>query len=268
MSVYEQALNSLSPDTAAEIRKAFAAWVPHAQLGQVVRNIEVETALAQVDFASLLKAFSGQLSAGEVPENAWQTACRQHKMKGRRLEDGQCPSVLGRAWTLRDYAKCVVAASRGSGALSQQEAEKWLIKRSGSRDPAHLPPFLVNAALGRFLIWATFNAADTKAHPFDHLLSSHEAIRTAFGLGNRPIDDTLILLAWSHVGCGSPSLHRPTVADAETGAYYRPHADVNAVWGLTMPLSPNRDRLQPQPEVVMPEVVGKGLRLPFRVVWA
>jgi hypothetical protein len=86
------------------------------------------------------------------------------------------------------------------------------------------------------------------------------------GLGSA--DASLILLVWSHTGCGSPPLHRPTVADAEDYPYYRPHSDAARPWGFTHPLPPNPDALQPQPELVMPEITSRGLRLPFRVVQA
>lgn len=78
----------------------------------------------------------------------------------------------------------------------------------------------------------------------------------------------MVILAWSHADSGSPPLHRPTVADAEDYPYYRPRPEADASWGLTEPLSPNPDKLEPQPEVVMPETTSRGLRLPFYVVQA
>jgi hypothetical protein len=85
-------------------------------------------------------------------------------------------------------------------------------------------------------------------------------------LGDPKFNETLIVLVWSHADSGSPPLHRPTVADAGDYPYYRPRADGAAPWGLTAPLKPNRDALQPQPEVVMREISSRGLRLPFRIV--
>ena len=88
------------------------------------------------------------------------------------------------------------------------------------------------------------------------------------GLGHVTTADTLIVLVWSHVDSGSPPLHRPTIADAKANPYFRPHADATIHWGLTKPLPPNPGKLQPQPEVVMPEITSMGLQLPFRVVQA
>ena len=104
--------------------------------------------------------------------------------------------------------------------------------------------------------------------PFDRLPNSRDGIRTALGLGHVTTGDTLIVLVWNHVDSGSPPLHRPTVADAEDYPYYRPRPEADAPWGLTEPLPPNPDGIQPQPEVVMPETTSQGLRLPFRVVQA
>ena len=122
------------------------------------------------------------------------------------------------------------------------------------------------APLGNYLVWATFNANNPATDPFNHLPTSHGGICTALGLGWA--NAILILLVWSHAGSGSPSLHRPTVADAEVYPFYRPHRDASAPWGFTCPLPPNPGGLQPQPELVMPETTSQGLRLPFRVIRA
>ena len=115
-------------------------------------------------------------------------------------------------------------------------------------------------------MWATFDSTDPAGDPFVRLPSSRDGICTALGLAHFETGDALIILVWNHIDSGSPPLHRPTVADAEDYAYYRPHSEADALWGLTEPLPPNPDGLQPQPEVVMPETTSQGLRLPFRVV--
>ena len=144
-----------------------------------------------------------------------------------------------------------------------------LLKHGGSLNVGAFEPFLRDAPLGKHnLVWATFNPDDSSADPFDRLPRSHAGICTALGLGFFTPDDTLIVLVWNHADPGSPPLHRPTVADAEDSPYYRPRPDAKDLWGLTEPLPPNPDGLQPQPEVVMPDPTSKGLRLPFRIVQA
>jgi hypothetical protein len=149
------------------------------------------------------------------------------------------------------------------------EAERHLLKQSGSTDPGALVPFLRAAPLGRYLVWATFDVTDPTNDPFDSLPKSHVGICSALGLGHfKAALETLIVLVWDHAESGSPDLHRPTVADAEDFAYYRPCPIADNPWGFTGPLPPNVDGIPPQPEVVMAEIDGRGLLLPFRVVYA
>ena len=95
-----------------------------------------------------------------------------------------------------------------------------------------LEAFLYDANLGKqdssginYIVWATFNAADSRNSPFQRLPKTRLGIRTALGLGHLRDDESLILLFWNHANSGSPPLHRPTVADAETYEFYRPWAD-------------------------------------------
>ena len=268
LSAYQQALADLEPDATLAVEDALVAWATDDTLGQVRQNVADETALATSDFASLLRSFAEQLASGSSTMGSWLTACRAHKLKGRLIPDADCPVVLGRAKGLEDHANSMAKASRGRGDLTKEQAKKLLIKHSGSPKPIGLDSFLRDAPLGRYIVWAVFNPDDPHANPFDRLPRSHEAIRTALGLGHYTPADTLIVLFWSHVDSGSPPLHRPSVADAEDYSYYRPRPDADALWGLTEPLPPNPDGLQPQPEVVMPDTTSQGLRFPFRVVHA
>lgn len=267
-SAYQEALGDLASDAALAAERAFTDWSTDAMLGQVGRNVTDETALATTDFASLLGAFAAQLASGKSATDSWLTACRAHKLKGRAIPDADCPAILGRAKGLDDHATAVAKASRGRGDLTKEQAKKLLIKHSGSVNVVGFGPFLHDAPLGSYVVWAIFDPDDSHAGPFDRLPRSHEGIRTALGLGCCTPTETLIVLVWDHVGSGSPPLHRPTVADAEDNAYYRPRPEADALWGLTEPLAPNPDGLHPQPEVVMPETTSQGLQLPFRVVHA
>ena len=259
-----QALDDLDPESRRAVEDTFVAWSRDAVLGQVSRNVGDETALAAADFLSLLTAFATELANGNPPQESWKSACHSHQLRGRQIPDNRCPAILGRARSLEDHAKSVAKAS--SGKLTPQQAKKHLLKHSGSLSPAGFELFLRAAALGNYVVWATFNADDPNGNPFDRLPNTRMGICTALGLGGTTLNDTLVLLVWNHADSGSPPLHRPTVADADDYPYYRPWADAGALWGFTEPLQPNPDGLQPQPEVVMPETPSLGLRLPFRVV--
>jgi hypothetical protein len=266
MSRYELTLAALSPDAKRLIEDTFNAWSTDSVLGQVARNVAGETALALDEFLSLLTSFTTQIFIGIPPNNCWVSACRSHKLKGRRISIAESPVILGRARSLADHAKSIAKASLGY--LSPEEAKRHLIKHSGSTDLINFESFVRASALGNYLVWATFNSAVPDANPFDQLPQSRFGICTALGLGGGMLNETLILLVWNHAECGSPPLHRPTVADAEDYPYYRPCSDAGALWGFTEPLSPNPDGLHPQPEIVMPETSSQGLRLPFFVVSA
>jgi hypothetical protein len=268
LSPYEQALADLGTDAPRQVKRVFKTWSKDPTLGQVGRNIAGEVALAHADFSSLLNSFVAQLASGSSPVDSSLTACRAHKLKGRRIPEAGCPAIFGRARGLDDHADSIAKASRGRGDLTKEQAKKLLLKYSGSLNPIELDSFLRDAPLGNCFVWATFNPDDPGANPFDRLPPSHDGICTALGLGHLTTGDTLIVLIWNHGDSGSPPVHRPTVAEAEIYPYYRPRPDADALWGLTQPLPPNLLGLQPQPEVVMPETTGKGLRLPFRVVRA
>jgi hypothetical protein len=263
-SAYQQALDVLESDAKRDVEFTFNVWSADAFLGRVSKNVADETALETARFASLFNGFAAQLARGQLPVDAWRTACRAHKLQGREISTADCPAILGRAKSLDDHAVSIARASRG--ALTPSEAKKLLLKNSGAVVAAGLEAFLRDAPLGNHIVWATFDLADSDANPFDRLPTSRDGICTALGLGHFTTGDALIVLVWSHRDSGSPPLHRPTVADAEDYRYYRPHPDADAPWGLTEPLPPNPDGLLPQPEVVMPETTGQGLRLPFRVV--
>jgi hypothetical protein len=265
LSEYEQALAGLVADFKRGVEAVFLAWSADAGLAQVLQNITSETALTIVDFTNLLKFFAVQLASGNSPVDSWLTACRAHKMKGHLIPAADCPAILGRAKGLEDHATSVARTSHG--ALTSAEAKKLLLKYSGALNPMGLDSFLRETPLGKNnLVWATFDSLNPDVNPFDRLPVSHVGICTALGLGE--FTDTLIILVWNHADSGSPPLHRPTIADAEAYRYYRPNPDANAPWGLTAPFSPNPDKLQPQPEVVMPDPTSKGLRLPFLIVQA
>ncbi len=264
LSEYQQALDTLPYASKRQVERVFMAWSANAALDQVRRNIAGETALAPADFVALLTFFAANLANGEPAENSWIAACRSHKLKGPKIPIDYWPSVLGRARSLEDHAKSVAKASFGS--LTQQEAKRHLLKHGGSLNPIGFELFLRAATLGNHIVWATFNSDDPHSDPFGRLPKTRSGICTALGLGGSIFNETLIILVWSHADSGSPPLHRPTVADAEDYTYYRPRADSGALWGLTEPLTPNPDAVQPQPEVVMTETSSRGLRLPFRVV--
>lgn len=109
----QEALAKLKTNIPPEVESAFTTWLADARLNQVRQNIIDETALATADFESLLNCFAAQLASGNPLIDSWQTACRAHKLKGRRILDANCPTILGRAISLEAHAISVAKASRG-----------------------------------------------------------------------------------------------------------------------------------------------------------
>ena len=263
-STYEQTVANLGADAANRIEKACAAWSADWQFSQIRQNIRGETALSAADFESLLNAFFEQLNGGASGTDAWIKACHAHQFRGQQIPSAHCPATLGRAKNLDDHS---AAIARASGyALTKVAAKALLLKYAGEPIATAFDRFLRDTPLGDYVVWATFCEVEPGVDPFDRLPQTHRAICTALGLGHLSLTDTLITLTWGHTASGSPPLHRPTVADACSYAYYRPYADPNTPWGFTCPLAPNVDALKPQPEVVMPTTSSIGLRLPFRVL--
>lgn len=270
-SAYQDALACLPADAQKAVADAFQQWLSASDptFQQVQQNIAAETALAPADFVSLLQQFAAQLDDGLALtelQDAWRTACRRHQLKGKPIPSSACPVLLGRAKGLDDHAVAVAKAS--SGNLTKEQARKLLLKYAGLHNLDGFIVFLRETLLGNFLVWATFNPDDSGIDPFVRLPTTHPGICTALGLGHLATSETLVVLVWKHVDSGSPPLHRPTVADAEDYPYYRPCPNAGDVWGLTEPLAPNTDKLEPQPEVVMSATSSQGLQLPFRLVWA
>lgn len=265
--IYKNALGRLSAAQQSIIESAFNSWQTDPRLLQVRENVLNETALSESDFAELLTSFAEELDLAEPSNVAWQNACRKHKRKGRSIPSSICPLVLGRAKGFEHHVAAIMHSSRGRGDLSRDQARSLLYRFSRSSTSLALLDLLCNAPLGNHdLVWATFDTSDSSRKPFESATMDREDLRTALGLGEMASSEILILLCWGHAESGCPPLHRPTVADAETYAYFRPFPDPNSPWGMTEPLRPNPKGISPQPEVVLQDPTSVGLRLPVTIL--
>jgi hypothetical protein len=254
---YKQALERLTLAAQEAVRVALAAMD-----AQVRSNVENETALEDHVFVSLLQSFAAVLDRGVMPAAAWQSACRAHQLRGRALAGTQCPVTLGRVKGLQAHAKDIADASDGE--YEVEEAERLLRKHKGKPQASGFEVFLRAAVLGNFTIWATFDPTNTAKNPFVRLPQTRSGICAALGLGHFGMDEAIVVLACDYLGSGSPSLYRPTIADAETNPYFQPHSDPDAPHGWTRPL-PHTPPLPAQPEFVLSSTVCTGLTLPFQV---
>ena len=265
-SAFSQAFSAVAPAVGTSIRARLTAWQsgPSAQWRQVAANIEAETALSVGDFAALLTDFATELARGsEPPELCWIQACRlRNKFKGPRVPS-PVPAVVGRAVPIVSHAKVISDSSVG---LSPDQCEALLRKVAitGALVTRRNIRILQQASLGRFVLWATFCSANPGDCPFTHLPRTTDAIRTALGLGECAVTETLVLVSYrTHGGPATLELFRPTVSDAESYHWYRPHSTAAAPHGMTCPLMPNATNLAAQPEVVHREATGETLLFPI-----
>lgn len=252
MAAFDDALATLPPPLRALIEATLVSWGANTEWQQVGANLRAECALAHEFFSALLNDFAGALQAdpSPSPEDAWKTVCASHALQGAAMPSDARPTVLGRAWSVGAFAASV------SQYLPEGSAER-AIRSYARRPPARLLTQIRDAALGGAVIWGTFHPDDSTQDPFACLPATAEGIACALGLGY--LRGEIVVLIYST----SLPLHRPTIADASSYSYYRPHDDPAAHHGYTMPLRPG---VRPMPEVVHTTVTGAALILPYRII--
>lgn len=265
---YQSAFSQLSPVIQELIANALPNLFSKQDPGRIQQNAEAETALSVDVLLSFLSSFAEQLQQHQPPENAWKIACYAHQFKGTQLSRERIPTTLGRVKALADHiASILKVPSALNGGMTKERIRKLLLKHMGSDQAPNLEPLLREALLGEYVIWATFNIADTKQNPFDSLPTDRTELCIALGLGmTLRANDPIILLVWDHAASGAPELHRPTIADACDYTFFRPHHDPAHPWGMTEPLQPNAKKHMPQPEIVMRATTSQGLKMPYIIL--
>lgn len=265
MAVFDDALARLPEDASARIRECLASWSVDEEWCQVADNLRQECALAPQHFELLLRDFDHNLTTEEGTElrvrsvwkDLWRRSCKPYEFHGAPLPSDARPPTLGRAWSVGSLARSMAPAMK----LPEEKVKRMLNKRLATKHALKLLSTPLRATpLGGELIWATFDAEDTSRDPFDRLPPTAAAVRCALGLGFHKRGEPIVALTYrsSPPTHGLP-LHRPTIADANTYSFYRPHADPKSPWGFTAPVNPNPDGLLGMPELVHAQVTGAAL---------
>ena len=263
---YKSVVKGFDPDLTARIEAGLTDLAKISDPGQIKQNVMTENGLDSTTFKDLLRLFGDNLEKTSASD-AWELACRAHKLKGPLVPKAKVPQTLGRVKTVATHAAHVAALPPTLRAgLTASTAKEALYKYAGAAVPNYLEIVLRAAPLGKFVVWATFNDKDNFSDPFASLPSQHCDICTVLGLGMIGSGEPLIKLVWGHAASGSPPLYQPTVADAGEYSYFRPKAEDKQYWGLTEPLAPNATGFSGQPEVVMQETSSIGIQLPFFIV--
>lgn len=265
---YTAAVKAMSTELRLRVVHQLTVWRNAPQWGQIVDNIEKETALPSADFGSLLRVFGEYLAQNKPPEVAWQAACQrpEHQFCGAVLPLSDRPEVVGRALSIAQYADQMSSA----GTHLNVQAARKLIRDYGNRNPSQVPAWVQRTLrvtpVGRHVVWATFDESNRQRDPFGRLLTRTADVVTALGLGHLAAEESLVLLAYRPLRDSKPEpLHRPTIAEAASWPLYRPHSVAEHPYGYTLPLPPNAGQLPPQPEVVHRPILGEGLLFPFRL---
>ncbi|WP_338844805.1 hypothetical protein V8J88_14250 [Massilia sp. W12] len=226
---------------------------------QLQANAHSENVLPSSDFISLLQRFADELGASapdpSQAKQAWCAACYAHGRRGRVMPTATAPIMLGRVNTVKNQARWINQSPASK--FNADEAKEFLL------DEEHDPDFIAalrQASLGKYNLWATFDERDSARNPFTGLPQNYAGITAALGLN---MTEPIITLVWEHRLAGAPALHRPTIADAAENPLFRPHGDADAFWGYTYP-RPYATPLPPMPEVVLQEISGAGLQLPYK----
>ena len=269
MSPFDDALATLPEPLRAQIEGCFDAWATNEVWRQIAANIRCECALEISLVESLLLLFAEQLTASPAPNadtagrDAWCRACQSFELRGLEVPTALRPAKLGRAWRVGYFAGSISAAT---GQLTPEQAERAVRKYAGKLPPARWEAQARAGKLGGAIIWATFHPSDGNLDPFSCLPEAAASVCCALGLGwHPPGTDVLVLTYGSSAPAHGLPLHRPTVADAGSYCFYRPHAESAAHHGYTAPLALNPDGLSGMPEVVHAQVSGAALLLPYRI---
>ncbi len=269
MPHFDDALASLAEPDRSLVNDCFANWAVHDDWRQIAANVRDELALGLDMLKALLRRFAEQLAtlasapSADTWKAAWCAACEPFELHGIEVPTASRPARLGRAWMVGSFARSISAARNH---LSQDQAERYLRKYANKSPPASWEAQLRAGSLGGRVIWATFHPTDATMDPFACLPDSATSVRCALGLGFPSVDAEVLLLTY---GTTAPAhglpLHRPTIADANSYPFYRPHADISAYHGYTAPLPPNSSGLAPMPELVHQQINAAALILPYRI---
>lgn len=260
---YLAALELLDFKHRKQVRMQLRAWSKSTSFDndwhQISKNIRNETALASNAFSSLLKGFAEELETGLSPAESWSNVCARYRLHGRALQPIDRPSLAGRASKIDDYARFL------EGEASKRANLHLLTKWAGKVPLTALRNKMRKANIGGPVTFTSFNETSGELDPFAGLPLDTSSIRIAFGLGHLDTTGRFILLSYGTGASPDLPLHRPSIADACSFSYFRPHPDENARVGRTHPLSPNPRRLKSRPELVHKQISGSTLKFPYQL---
>jgi hypothetical protein len=228
---------------------------------QAKQNIWVERLVTKAEWNTLIDAVRDCADDADAIRKAVSGSMAQHKLKGRCAT---CPpgTIFGRATNEPDLAQTILGA-RKSGSL--RWAQQTIVYAKTLVDADALCSWLEDIPLGKYVMWATFNAAG--AAPFSSLPDTADGIRAALGLPRQTAHQPLLLLQYA-LEAGEAIM--PRVTEAYAGPawthYFRPAGVLERErgYGRTFPWDDLAEQEGAgEPEIVHEPIEGDRLRAPL-----
>jgi hypothetical protein len=260
---YLDSLKKLSVSNRRLVENELSLWkskqtVNGIDCRQLAENIESESALSVTAFARLLKSFAAHLGSSPGNISFWKTVCTAHEFLGPVVPTTSRPRRLGRVGKMKDYADHI-----GKN-IPKFAASHHLSKNAGKPKPLQAlvrQMNRVNLSPGRIL-WATFSLPPG-TDPLAGMPQDTDGITICLGLGCYSNTAPFIVMQYEMSPPSSPSLHKPTIADAGTYSFFRPSASQTDHWEMTEPLQPNPKGHRGRPELVHSQITGQSLIFPY-----
>jgi hypothetical protein len=236
------------PGITALIAEKLEMLVGPAAGRQAGQNIREERLVYKEEWDTLIDAVRVCTDNRDVIHEAVRGVMSNHKLKGPPTS---CPptTVFGRALVEKDLAQTFVADGKWGTLLW---AKRSIAHAKTLDDVDDLRVWWADFALGKYVMWATFNA---EGHPpFSNLPPTADGIRAALGLSKMYEHEPLLLLEYT-LEAGKAII--PRVTEAYAGPtwmhYFRPAGlrERKRGYGRTFPW----DELAEQNGVGEPEIV-------------
>jgi hypothetical protein len=260
--VFAKALTTLPKDSRQKIADCLSVFGGSTALCYRARAcLQCESRLPLEAWKSL---FESLLAAGvgnpKTIQEAMVRAWRDWILKGP-LVNAAGVYKFGRAVTLEYFCRLLVEEGYFPSVLIAKRNIKNLLMRPAEVVASRWRTLL----MGRYLMWATFQAGKT-TDPFEELTGTADEIRGLLGLDRNEKGLPLLLLVYTLGDRQAPRF--PTVADAYAGDrwnYFFTPAPAGASSGMTLPWPEYEDRA-PRPEVVHAVITGSQIISPLRLI--
>lgn len=249
---YLKALSGFDPSDQERIEKFLARWERSSVKGaRVAINIQRESFLEEGAMREVLQVILKEGGNGvKELEAAYEQACYQHSLKGKRIQKAHYPELVGRAVPLDQFLAMMVNKYN----LSQEKAEDLIdALESGDLDTVQQEMDMTN-----FGAWVTWSDVEEEENPFYYVEEPFAILRICANLGLSHGQENLEHIIFMYDTHQNLELRYPTIADGALYDYFKP-AGPNEEHGWTLPRNFDelvrkgiQDDVKPRPEAIHP----------------